>query len=89
MVGGTKQPKVTYQTVATNVKCRIEPVSGDLTNTILGRIHDATHRMFINANVQIEPNYLIIDADDHEYLVQEVQDAAGAAHHNEVILRTM
>ena len=81
---GTKQPIVTETPQATGIRARIEPLSGRLQETVLGRIPSATHRLFTN-RLDVRANDLITDqATGQKYVVHEVSNFFG--HHVEAIL---
>jgi len=81
---GTKQPIVTEMPQATGIRARIEPLSGRLQETVLGRIPSATHRLFTSRQ-DVRANDLITDeATGQTYVVHEVSNFFG--HHIEAIL---
>ena len=81
---GTKQPLVTETVQATGIRARLEPLSGRLQETVLGRIPSATHRFFTN-RLDVKANDLIQDeASGQKYVVHEVSHFFG--HHLEAIL---
>jgi len=81
---GTKQPIVTETLQATGIRARLEPLSGRLQETVLGRLPSATHRLFTNRQ-DIRANDLITDeATGQKYVVHEVSNFFG--HHVEAIL---
>ncbi|MDP3760921.1 MAG: hypothetical protein Q8R01_10445 [Ramlibacter sp.] len=81
---GTKQPIVTETLQATGIRTRIEPLSGRLQETVLGRIPSATHRLFTN-RLDVRANDLITEETSGQtYVVHEVSNFFG--HHIEAIL---
>lgn len=81
---GTKQPIVTETLQATGIRARIEPLSGRLQETVLGRMPTATHRLFTN-RLDVKANDLITEeATGQKYVVHEVSNFFG--HHLEAIL---
>jgi hypothetical protein len=81
---GTKQPIVTETQQAAGIRARIEPLSGRLQETVLGRIPSATHRLFTN-RLDVRANDLITEeATGQKYVVHEVSNFFG--HHIEAIL---
>ena len=81
---GTKQPIVTETQQATGIRVRLEPLSGRLQETVLGRIPSATHRLFTN-RLDVKANDLITEeATSQRYVVHEVSNFFG--HHVEAIL---
>ena len=82
--GGTKQPLVTETVQATGIRARLEPLSGRLQETVLGRIPSATHRLFTN-RLDVKENDLVTDeATGQRYVVHQVSNFFG--HHLEAIL---
>jgi len=82
MAAGTKQPIVTETAQATGVEARIEPLSGGLRETVLGRLPEATHRLFTNhQDVKVND---VIQRGTQKYLVREVGDFFN--HHVEAVL---
>ena len=90
VVSGTLEPKITESTVATGVRCRIEPLTGRLADSILGRIPEATHRLFANTTDLIQGD-LLTDEASVNYAVREMNAMPGPAksHHLEGILERM
>ena len=81
---GTKQPIVTETSQATGIRARLEPLSGRIAQTVLGRIPSATHRLFTSRQ-DVRANDLITDeASGQKYIVHEVSNFFG--HHIEAIL---
>ena len=69
---------------ATGIRARLEPLSGRLQQTVLGRIPSATHRLFTN-RLDVRANDLITEeATGQKYVVHEVSNFFG--HHIEAIL---
>lgn len=79
---GTKQPIVTETTQATGVRVRIEPLSGSVRETVMGRLPEATHRLFTNS--QDLKVHDVIQHGSQRYLVREVGNFFD--HHLEAIL---
>lgn len=82
MATGTRQPIVTETVQATGVRVRIEPLSGSVRETVLGRLPEATHRLFTNRQ-DIKVND-VIQRGTQKYLVREAGDFFD--HHLEAIL---
>jgi len=81
---GTKQPIVTETSQATGVRVRVEPLSGDVAATVLGRLPTATHRLFTN-HKDLKQNDVVKDeATNQKYVVREVSNFFD--HHIEAIL---
>jgi len=82
---GTKQPIVTETSQATGVRVRLEPLSGDLRETVLGRLPEATHRLFTN-HKDLKQNDIVKDeSNNQKYVVREVSNFFD--HHLEAILQ--
>jgi len=82
MATGTKQPIVTETVQATGVRVRIEPLSGGVRETVMGRLPEATHRLFTNSqDVKVND---VLQLGVQKFVVREVGDFFG--HHLEAIL---
>lgn len=81
---GTKQPIVTETSQATGVRARIEPLSGRLAQTVLGRLPSATHRLFTNSLILKQNDLVKDEANNQKYIVHEVSNFFD--HHVEAIL---
>jgi len=81
---GTKQPIVTETVQAAGIRARIEPLSGRLQETVLGRIPMATHRLFMNRTDVLVSDLITDEASGQKYVVHEVSNFFG--HHIEAIL---
>lgn len=88
-VSGTKQPTVSEANVTTGLKVRIEPMTGQAAQTILGRIPEATHRLFTNS-ADLKQGDLVVDeaAGGRTYVVREMNAMPAFAknHHLEAVL---
>lgn len=82
--GGGRSPK--YTEIASNVKARIEKLSGRPKETVLGQFPTATHKMFLNPGPDVKTNCRVICGQD-EYKVLDAIDWFGS--HLELILEEM
>ena len=81
---GTKQPIVTESTIGTGIRARFEPLSGSARETVLGRIPEATHKLFLNVANLKQDDIVEDEATLQQFTVREVGDFFG--HHMEAIL---
>lgn len=68
---GTKQPTQDWTTLGT-AQCVISPRGGSLRETLLGRVPEATHRMFAVTALAIEKGCRV-EASGKAYNVEDVQ----------------
>ena len=79
-----KQPKLSsYETIATGIKARIEPRTGDIRETLMGKLKNATHIMWLNST-DIKETDIIVDQANKEYTIRYVGDYF--MHHLECFL---
>lgn len=80
-VSGTKKPVFRYETVATNVKARFNPVSTKLDRNVIGQVPRKGYRLFVNEAVVNENDEVIWEATNRRFLVTQVRHLFG--HHDE------
>lgn len=80
-VPGTKKPIFDYQTVATGVKARFNPVSTKLDRNVLGQVPRKAYRLFLNEPVVNENDEVVWEATGQKFTVTQVRALFG--HHYE------
>lgn len=85
--GGTGNMTVTYTSLYTGIKCRIEPSSASVGKSVIGRFPNATHRIFCDSSIIIKEGYKVIDENNIEYIVVGVESFSNfSKHHTECML---
>ncbi len=78
-----------WNTIITNLVCRIEDISDKLTRETTGELESSTHKMFCELE-NIYPGDKVVDISSlDEYLVTSASDAASAGHHLEAMLKKL
>lgn len=87
---GTLQPTETVSTVASAVPARLEPLTGSILNTVIGRLPDASHLLFTN-DFDLKQDDRVVDENSVKYRVREVKSLPGLfkGHHIEAILEVV
>jgi len=68
----------------------VQPLRGSLAHTVLGKLPEATHVVYIEGGVQLEPgDVLAVEAgiEERRYEVLTVEDGGGQGHHLRVVVR--
>ena len=79
----------TLSTISTENRGRFEPLRGDIVTGFIGRVPNATHRLFTNISVNMKIEDIVIDEDAVEYEVKSLEKRKYFAmnHHLEVLLK--
>lgn len=82
-----KQKVMTSATVSASASCLIQPISGTLAMSILGRYPSAVNIIFFDSSQDIKENDILNDGTD-DYMVLNVDnvDRPGTLHHKEAIV---
>lgn len=82
------EPDYTDTVIATNVLCRLEKFEDrQLLEAQMAGDHNIPIYYLYLIPTDIEPNDIVTVEDYSDYLVQDVDDAAGQSHHFEVLLQ--
>jgi hypothetical protein len=82
---GTGGPSQTFVNKATNIKCTIQPAGGGLVSAEYMEKLNVTHQAFFEIGADIVAGDKVVQ-NSIGYIVKHVFNAAGRAHHKEVLL---
>lgn len=84
MAPASRRPVFEYQTIATGVKARFNPVSTGINQNVLGRTAKKSFRLFLNPTELLENYEVVRESDSEVFVVTEVKNFFG--HHLEATL---
>ena len=64
---------LTYSTLYTDFRCRIEPLSAERDGSVFGKFPNASHKMFCHYDSAILESYRVIDG-DITYEIRSIQN---------------